>query len=115
MSVSIIKLFKVVNIRHDHAEGAIFRFALGNKNARMLSAHADRPEIHAHLQTALARPSLYDEVLRLLARRGFTIAADRIDRDWTQPYQADDSVRAVHSGYTGPATGPRGQSSCTPL
>ncbi len=73
----------------------MIEFALGNKNARMLAAHADRPEIHARLQEALGKPSLYDEVLRLLARRGFVIAADHIDRDWSQPYQADDSVRAA--------------------
>ncbi len=73
----------------------MIEFALGNKNARLLAAHADRPEIHARLQAALARPSLYDEVLRLLARRGFTIAADHLERDWSQPYQADDSVHAA--------------------
>ena len=73
----------------------MIEFALGNKNARLLAAHIDRPKIHARLQTALASPSLYDEVLRLLARRGFAISADRVERDWTQPYQADDSVRAA--------------------
>lgn len=73
----------------------MIEFALGNKNARSLEAHADRPEIHAQLQTALASPSLYDEVLRLLARRGFAIAEDHIERDWTQAYQPDDSVHAA--------------------
>lgn len=73
----------------------MIEFALGNKNARSLEAHADRPEIHARLQTALTSPSLYDEVLRLLARRGFAIAEDHIDRDWSQPYQTDDSVHAA--------------------
>jgi tryptophan 2,3-dioxygenase len=83
----------------------MIEFALGNKNARMLDAHADRPEIHARLQSALADPSLYDEVLRLLARRGFAIAGDRIERDWTQPYQPDDSVHAAwHAIYGDPQT-----------
>ena len=78
----------------------MIEFALGNKNARLLAAHADRPEIHARLQAALDRPSLYDEVLRLLARRGFAIAQDRLDRDWSQPYQPDDSVGAAwHAVY----------------
>lgn len=73
----------------------MIEFALGNKNARMLNAHADRPEIHARLQAALASPSLYDEVLRLLARRGLAIAENCIERDWTQSYQPDDSVHAA--------------------
>ncbi|NKB49883.1 MAG: tryptophan 2,3-dioxygenase [Alphaproteobacteria bacterium] len=70
-------------------------FSLGNKNPRLLAPHAHRPEIHARLQAALTSPSLYDEVIRLLARRGFAIAADRIERDWTQAYQPDDSVHAA--------------------
>ena len=70
-------------------------FALGNKNARLLAPHADRPEIHARLQAVLTRPSLYDEVIRLLARRGFAIAADRTERDWSQAYETDDSVQAA--------------------
>ncbi len=73
----------------------MIEFALGNKNARLLAAHADRPEIHTRLQTALANPSLYDEALRLLARRGFTIPETHTERDWTQPYKPDDSVRAA--------------------
>lgn len=73
----------------------LIEFALGNKNARLLAPHADRPEIHARLQAALNSPSLYDEVLRLLARRGFAIAPERIERDWTQPYLPDDSVHAA--------------------
>ena len=44
-------------------------------------------------------------LVRLLARRGFTIAPDRIERDWSQPYQADDSVRAAWlTIYGDPAT-----------
>ena len=73
----------------------MIEFALGNKNARLLEPHAGQPEIHARLQAALAKPSLYDEVLRLLARRGLAIAPARIERDWSEPYQADDSVRAA--------------------
>ena len=71
----------------------MIEFALGNKNARLLAAHADRPEIHARLQAALARPSLYDEVLRLLARRGFTIAADRISVSKSTFAEAETSLR----------------------
>ena len=61
-------------------------FALGNKNAAMLKPHAHRPDLLAQVQTAHESPSLYDESLRLLARRGLAIPATHTQRDWTQPY-----------------------------
>lgn len=67
-------------------------FMLGNKNAAMLKPHAHRPEILATVEAAWRAPSLYDESLRLLARRGLPLPADHVERDWTQPYLADDAV-----------------------
>lgn len=67
-------------------------FMLGNKNAAMLKPHAHRPEILATVEAAWRAPSLYDESLRLLARRGLPVPADHVERDWTQPYPADDAV-----------------------
>ena len=40
-------------------------------------------------------PSLYDEALRLLARRGFDIPADHLERDWREPYEASPAVEAA--------------------
>ena len=70
-------------------------FVLGNKNAQMLKPHAHHPEVHAQVKAALEAPSFYDEVVRLLARRGFSIAPDRLERDWTQPTTYDASVEAA--------------------
>ena len=67
-------------------------FMLGNKNAAMLKPHAHRPEILARVEAAWKAPSLYDEALRLLARRGLPVPASHLERDWSQPYVADDSV-----------------------
>lgn len=67
-------------------------FMLGNKNAAMLKPHAHRPEILATVEAAWRAPSLYDESLRLLARRGLPVPAGHVERDWTQPYAADDAV-----------------------
>ena len=67
-------------------------FAMGNKNAAMLKPHAHHPERLATVQAAYAAPSLYDEALRLLARRGLTLPASHLQRDWTQPYEANDEV-----------------------
>lgn len=70
-------------------------FLLGNKNAALLAPHRHRPDLLARLEQALAQPSLYDEALRALARRGFAVAPHCLERDFTQPYAADDSVRAA--------------------
>jgi tryptophan 2,3-dioxygenase len=67
-------------------------FALGNKNAAMLRPHAHRPELLAQVQRAYEAPSLYDEALRALNRRGLAVPADYLDRDWTQAYAASADV-----------------------
>ena len=68
-------------------------FAMGNKNAAMLRPHAHRPDLHAIVQAAWQAPSLYDECLRLLARRGLAIPASHTERDWRQPYERSDAVQ----------------------
>ena len=70
-------------------------FMLGNKNAAMLKPHAHRADLLAQVQAAYEAPSLYDEVLRLMQRRGIAVPAARLERDWTQPYAADDGVKAA--------------------
>jgi tryptophan 2,3-dioxygenase len=73
----------------------LLEYLLGNKQAGMLAVHRHTPEIHAELADELARPSLYDEALLLLARRGMAIDPAHLTRDWRQPYVADASVRAA--------------------
>jgi tryptophan 2,3-dioxygenase len=67
-------------------------FLLGNKNAAMLKPHSHRPEILATVEAAYRAPSLYDESLRLLARRGLPMPAINVERDWTQAHEASDAV-----------------------
>ena len=66
-------------------------FLLGNKNAAMLQPHAHRPDLLARVQAAHESPSLYDESLRLLARRGL-LAREVAERDWAAPYSASEPV-----------------------
>jgi len=66
-------------------------FLLGNKNAEMLKPHAHRPDLLARVQAAHEAPSLYDESLRLLARRGL-LAGEVAERDWSAPYAASVAV-----------------------
>jgi len=74
------------------AQYRCIEFALGNKNAAMLKPHAHRPDLLAQVQAAFVAPSLYDEALRLLARRGLVIPASHLERDWTQGYVESDAV-----------------------
>jgi tryptophan 2,3-dioxygenase len=67
-------------------------FLLGNKNAAMLKPHSHRADLLAQVQAAHDAPSLYDESLRLLARRGLPVPADRVERDWAEPYTASEAV-----------------------
>ena len=68
-------------------------FAMGNKNATMLKPHEHRADLLAQVESAARVPSLYDESLRLLARRGLPLPAEVLERDWTQPYVENDAVR----------------------
>ena len=70
-------------------------FAMGNKNPAMLKPHAHRPDLLARVQAAFDAPSLYDECLRLLARRGLPVPASHTERDWRQPYAASKEVEAA--------------------
>lgn len=67
-------------------------FALGNKNAAMLKPHSHRADLLAQVQAAFEAPSLYDESLRLLARRGLVVPTSHTERNWTLPYQANAEV-----------------------
>ena len=67
-------------------------FMMGNKDRKFLAPHKDRPEWHAALDQVLNAPSLYDETIRLLARKGFAIDASETARDWSEPRDANESV-----------------------
>ncbi|NVD72640.1 tryptophan 2,3-dioxygenase [Duganella sp. BJB1802] len=68
-------------------------FILGNKNAALLNVHTTAPAAFAVLDKALREPSVYDEAIKLLARNGLPVAAERLNADWTQPTVADESVK----------------------
>ncbi|MEO6954387.1 MAG: tryptophan 2,3-dioxygenase [Polyangia bacterium] len=85
------------------AQYRCIEFRLGNKNAAMLKVHEHRPDLFAAVQAAYEAPSLYDEALRLLARRGLAIPSSHLERDFTQPYVASDEVeRAWLTAYQSP-------------
>ena len=87
-------------------QSAMYRrmeFLLGDKSASMLVPHRGAPRVHAELEKALHEPSLYDEVLRLLARRGHAIPAAVLERDVSLRYEPSEEVEAAWTAlYSGP-------------
>lgn len=86
-------------------QSAMYRrleFLLGDKSASMLVPHRGAPRVHAELEKALHEPSLYDEVLRFLARRGHAVPEDVLRRDVTRKYEPSAEVEAVWTAvYSG--------------
>jgi len=70
-------------------------FLLGNKNRKAIQVFAHDATIHADLLAALEAPSLYDEFLRHLARRGLPVPKELIERDWSQPHQQNEALVEV--------------------
>jgi tryptophan 2,3-dioxygenase len=62
-------------------------FLLGNKDAEVLELFAHDPDAHALLSGLLGEPSLWDQFLRYLSRRGHEVPAELLERDWTRPYR----------------------------
>jgi tryptophan 2,3-dioxygenase len=67
-------------------------FLLGNKDAVKMEPHRHRPELFGALEELHREPSLYDEAIRLLARRGFAIDQECVGRDRAGPHAFNDSV-----------------------
>ena len=82
----------------------LIEFAVGNRNPAMLRPHTHRPDILARLQAELDRPSLYDAALAHVARLGLPVPLAILTRDQSQPWTADDAVRAMwETVYRDPA------------
>ncbi|WP_137179852.1 tryptophan 2,3-dioxygenase [Roseomonas sp. AR75] len=73
----------------------LLEIRMGAREALYLKPHAHRPELHGRLAKAFAEPSIYDEALRLLARRGLPVPQAVLERDLTRPYTPDPQVEAA--------------------
>jgi tryptophan 2,3-dioxygenase len=73
----------------------LLEFLLGNKDASYLAVFEHDPPAVERLRAALRAPSLYDEFLRLLARRGLPVPPERVERDWAEPCESHPGVVAV--------------------
>ena len=70
-------------------------FILGNKNAAMLTVFEEEPGAQELLAELLESPTLYDEFLRLLARRGFAVPASVLERDVREPWRFEPALVPV--------------------
>ncbi|HYC36796.1 MAG TPA: tryptophan 2,3-dioxygenase family protein, partial [Usitatibacter sp.] len=70
-------------------------FLLGNKNAVLMEPHRHRADLFDALSEQHRSPSLYDEAIRVLARRGFAVDPKCVERDWTALHAFDESVLAA--------------------
>ncbi len=70
-------------------------FLLGLKAESVVRPHRGLPAVHADLLRALAAPSLEDDVLAYLARRGLPVPPEVLDRDRSVPHEADPAVTAL--------------------
>ena len=70
-------------------------YRLGNKNAALARVHASNPPAKALVDAALNAPSLWDETLMWMARKGYDIPASHLTRDWSSPYEASPEIEAV--------------------
>jgi len=79
-------------------------FMLGNKDPTALRVFTHDKATHDELTRELNAPSLYDEFLRALARRGLDVPSDRTDRDWSMSYEPSPGVvevfRAIYDNPT---------------
>lgn len=70
----------------------MIEFLLGNKDAPRMEPHRHKAALYAALDALAAAPSLYDEAIRVLARRGFAIDSQCVERDWRTLRPFNESV-----------------------
>ena len=70
-------------------------FVLGNKSIRMCDTHRNVPHVYPAIKDNLDSPSLYDEVIRLLARNGHEISTQCLKRDWAETYTPHQSIESA--------------------
>ncbi|MET7439461.1 tryptophan 2,3-dioxygenase [Streptomyces sp. NPDC004082] len=91
-------------------QSAMYRhmeFLLGEKSEALVRAHRGDPNVHEALRDAHREPSLYDEVLLFLHRRGLPVPRHVRERDVAEPYVPDPGVVEVwRHVYAGPQHDP---------
>lgn len=74
-------------------QNRMIEFMFGLKKPRVLAVYEHQPELHQQLTAALNEPSIYDAAIQALSMRGLEIDLAYLQRDWSQEYTENDSVR----------------------
>jgi len=80
------------------AQYRMIEYLLGNKDADMLAMFEHDAALYRQVSEALLTPSLYDEFLRHLARRGYAVPDACVERDWSRPHERNEQIVAVMKG-----------------
>lgn len=73
----------------------LLEFLLGNKSSSIMSVYRHQEAWYARLEAALHAPAVFDEFLRHLARQGWPVPADALERDFSRPRAELPGVVAV--------------------
>lgn len=79
-------------------QSAMYRhleFLLGLRDPALIRPFRRQAEVYADLSATLAAPSLWDDVIALLARRGFELPTELLDRDVAVEHGSDPGVEAA--------------------
>lgn len=74
-------------------QNRLIEFMLGLKKPAVLAVYEHQTELHQRLTAALNEPSIYDAAIMSLSRHGLEIDPACLQRDWSQEYKENDSVR----------------------
>ncbi len=89
---ALIRPFLATSSGFQSAQYREVEFLLGNKSADMVKVFGHEPQAQAELELLLHEPSLYDEFLAYLSRRGYAVPAALLARDWSQPHRLDPAL-----------------------
>jgi tryptophan 2,3-dioxygenase len=73
----------------------LVEYIVGNRNRTLLKPHEHRPDLHQALVDELKKPSLYDTVLQTLARQGYAVPTDVLNRDISLKLEHSKGVEDV--------------------
>lgn len=73
----------------------MIEFALGYKTEHVLRIYEKDEALHSELSEAFRQPGLYDAAIQKLARSGFSIDPEVLERDVTKAYESNESVRTA--------------------
>lgn len=86
---------------HQSAQFRELEIVLGRRDVAIIDQFPEGGRERARLEAAFARRSLYDSFLRYLVHCGYSVPAEVLDRDVSQPYQPQPKVQdALEDIYT---------------